>query len=39
VQELLDDVKLLTRLLDDAIAERSGPEALAIVDELRTAAP
>ena len=39
MQELLDDVKLLTRLLDDAIAERSGPEALAIVDELRTAAP
>lgn len=39
MQELLDDVKLLTRLLDDAIAERSGPEALAIVDALRTAAP
>jgi phosphoenolpyruvate carboxylase len=39
VQELLDDVKLLTRLLDDAIGERSGPEALAIVDELRAAAP
>jgi phosphoenolpyruvate carboxylase len=39
VQELFDDVRLLTRILDDAIAERSGPEALAIVDALRRAAP
>ena len=39
MKELLDDVRLLTRLLDDAIQERSGPEALAIVDELRRSAP
>jgi phosphoenolpyruvate carboxylase len=39
VQELLEDVRLLTRLLDDAISERSGPEALAIVDALRRVAP
>ncbi|MCL2448291.1 MAG: phosphoenolpyruvate carboxylase [Polyangiaceae bacterium] len=39
VQELLDDVRLLTRLLDDAIAERSGPEALATVEALRRVAP
>jgi phosphoenolpyruvate carboxylase len=39
VQELLDDVRLLTRLLDDAMEERSGPGALATIDELRRAAP
>ena len=39
MQELLDDVRLLTRILDDAIVERSGPEALAIVDALRRVAP
>lgn len=39
MQELLDDVRLLTRLLDDAIIERSGPEALAAVDALRRVAP
>jgi phosphoenolpyruvate carboxylase len=39
VQELLDDVRLLTRILDDAIVERSGPEALSSVDALRRAAP
>jgi len=39
VQELLDDVRLLTRLLDDAIEERSGAEALATVDALRRSAP
>lgn len=39
MQELLDDIRLLTRLLDDAIEERSGSESLAIVDELRRVAP
>lgn len=39
MQELLDDVRLLTGLLDEAIAERSGPEALGVVDQLRKAAP
>lgn len=39
MQQLLDDVRLLTRLLDDAIEERSGSEALAIVDELRRVVP
>ncbi|HXX69951.1 MAG TPA: phosphoenolpyruvate carboxylase [Polyangiaceae bacterium] len=39
MQQLLDDVRLLTRLLDDAIEERSGSEALAIVEELRRVVP
>jgi phosphoenolpyruvate carboxylase len=39
VQELFDDVRLLTRILDSAIEERSGAEALAIVDALRRVAP
>jgi len=39
VQELLDDVRLLTRLLDEAIEERSGAGALATVDALRRVAP
>ena len=39
MQELLDDVRLLTRLLDDAIEERSGAKSLATVDALRSAAP
>jgi phosphoenolpyruvate carboxylase len=38
VQELLEDVRLLTSLLDDAIAHRLGPETLSVVEELRRAA-
>lgn len=39
MQELLADVHLLTRLLDEAIEERSGAGAIAIVDALRRVAP
>src|SRR5260370_13638018 len=38
VNELLEDVQLLTHLFDGAIEERSGAEALALVDTLRRAA-
>jgi phosphoenolpyruvate carboxylase len=38
VDELIEDVTLLTSLLDDAVEHRLGPEILALIEELRGSA-